>query len=260
MKRLLALALLITWLGWAQTPVNVLQRAPDCSIYFTLTAASPTSVVFDNRQAACTSWTITYLNVSGTFAALSLLVQDSADVTPRVWVAFAGALISGVNPNIALTQATTTFFGYVPWIRVNATVVGAGTITGRLYGFRQNSVTLFANAITVTSSGYVGCTSSLPFTLAGAGYTQIVPLVAGQVIQVCHIDWATAAAEDFYLGYGTGVNCAGGPAALTGTYPNILTAALDLFGSVITPAAQALCLHQSVAQATGGLVTFSQHP
>ena len=77
---------------------------------------------------------------------------------------------------------------------------------------------------------------------------------------MCHIDWATAAAESYFLGYGTGANCVTGPTPLTGVWPNIVTVALDLFGSLIVPSGQALCLNQSAAQATGGLVTYSQHP
>jgi hypothetical protein len=230
-------------------------------MYFTLSTAHPSSVALDNRNTACVSWTVAY--VSDTFAALSLEVDAATGITaPGAFAIFPGAVLSGVNPNVAITQASTTMFGYMPWMRVTAAVAGAGTITGRLYGFRQTSTTLLANAgaITVTSSGYLGCDKSLPFTLAGAGNTQIIPLVLGQVIQVCHIDLATNPAESVYLTYGTGVNCAGGVTSLTGVWPNILTVALDLAGSLIVPSGNALCVNQGAAQAAGGLVTYSQHP
>jgi hypothetical protein len=261
MKRVLLLTLLVAAVGLAQTQVNVQNVAPDCSIYFTLTAASPTSVVFDNRQSACTSWTITYLNVGGTFGALSLLVEQSADVSPLVWGAFAGSVVSGVNPNVAITQASTTLFGYAPWLRAKATVVGAGTITGRLYGFRQPSVTLIPG---ISSGGvlaiYSGCTHSLPFDTGAATLKELVPSVVGKLIRVCHISLSTTPAENVWISQSNATGlCSGGTVALSGTYLGITGFALDLNGSLLTNVGKALCLEQSVAQATGGIVSYEQY-
>jgi hypothetical protein len=254
-KSVLMLAAFSIGLAQAQNTVRVQDREPDCSLYFTLSAASPSSTALDNRNTACTSWTITYQNNG--FVALSLAVNQAPDNSgvPGSFGLFSGSSIFGVNPNTSITQASTVLYGFAPWIQVTATVVGSGTITGRIYGFRQTN-----SSVSVTSSGYVGCASSLPFTLSNSGNTQIVPLVSGEVIQVCHIDLATNPSESVYLTYGTGANCAAGTGSLTGTWPNILTVALDLAGSLIVPSGNALCVNQSVAQAAGGLVTFSQHP
>ena len=257
----LILAAFAVGISQAQSTVRVQEREPDCSLYFTLSTAHPSSVALDNRNTACTSWTITYQNNG--FAVLSLAVNQAPDNSgvPGTFGLFAGAVISGVNPNTSITQASTTMYGFAPWLQVTAAAGVGGVITGRLYGFRQSSTTLLSgSSIAVTTNGYLGCTNSLPFTLSGAGNTQIVPLVLGQVIQVCHIDFATNPAESVYLTYGTGVNCAGGVTSLTGVWPNILTVALDLAGSLIVPSGNALCVNQGAAQAAGGLVTYSQHP
>jgi len=229
-------------------------------MYFTLSTAHPSSVALDNRNTACVSWTVAY--VSDTFAALSLEVDAATGITaPGAFAIFPGAVLSGVNPNVAITQASTTMFGYMPWMQVNATVPGREQSRG--------GCTVQANVhdaagqrrcITVTSSGYLGCDKSLPFTLAGAGNTQIIPLVLGQVIQVCHIDLATNPAESVYLTYGTGMNCAG------------VSRRSRAYGRTFLPwrsiwpvrsscrRANALCVNQGAAQAAGGLVTYSQHP
>jgi len=95
----------------------------------------------------------------------------------------------------------------------------------------------------------------------GAGNTQNRSLGSGASHSgVATSTLATNPAESVYLTYGTGVNCAGGVTSLTGVWPNILTVALDLAGSLIVPSGNALCVNQSVAQAAGGLVTYSQHP
>jgi hypothetical protein len=261
MKRLLLASLILGATAFGQTPVNVQLRQPDCSIYFTLTAASPNSVTFDNRQTGCTNWTVTYLNNG--FAVLSLAIRGAPDNAgvPGVWANFAGTVLTGVNPNVGITQATTMMFGYAPWMRMAATVAGAGTITGRLYGYRQTTVSTFAGGIVPggTFLTYSGCTTSRLFNLAGAGNTEIVPLVAGQVIRICHLSLSTVPSEDIYLSYGTGANCVVGPAALTGIYMSVTQMAMDWNGGIIAPVSQALCLNQSLAQATGGVVIYSQY-
>ena len=54
------------------------------------------------------------------------------------------------------------------------------------------------------------------------------------------------------------MNCAAGPTDLTGLYKGVNSMALDLFGALVAPAGQAVCLNQSVAQATGGVVVYVQ--
>lgn len=117
----------------AQTPTPV---APDCNIPIVLSAAASTNQ-FDNRSAGCTNWVITYTN-SG-FTVLALALQSSADTSgvPTSWVTFAGTVVTGINPNTAITQNSSTFAGYYPWIRVNLSgLTGTGTVRGVAYGWK----------------------------------------------------------------------------------------------------------------------------
>lgn len=142
MKRLLfALALLVSSL-WAQsltTPINVI---PDCLVYFDFTA-NGSSAQFDNRFIGCKTWYVAYTNTG--FPALTLTFQDAPDASgvPGAWAAFAGTIAEGVNPNVALTQASTVLYGYYPWQRITLTGVTAGAsrrIRGTFYGYRQTPV------------------------------------------------------------------------------------------------------------------------
>ena len=127
---------------WAQpltTPVNMI---PDCMVFFDFTADA-SSAQFDNRFIGCKSWYVAYTSTG--FPALTLTFQSSADNNgaPAAWVPFAGAIIEGVNPNIALTQASTITYGYYPWQRITLTgaVAGAGRrLRGTFYGYRQTPV------------------------------------------------------------------------------------------------------------------------
>lgn len=260
MKTFLAL-ILVAAAALAQTQtVNVEQIKPDCTIYFTLTTANPDSVSYDNRQTGCVVWTMAYQNDG--FAALILTVQAAPDVAgvPGAWAAFPG-IVWGVNPNVALTNEAAMFIGYSPWMRVDAAVAGAGTITGRLYGYRRSpylslSIGGGPGGATLT---YLGCTGQAAFNSPGAGNFQIVPLVAAQVIRICHISLSTFPAEDIYFTFGTGANCAAGTTALTGIYRSVLGMALDPAGTIVVPAGNALCINQAAAQNVGGVVTFAQY-
>jgi hypothetical protein len=79
------------------------------------------------------------------------------DSTPDTFVAFAGTVVSGINPNTAITQATSQFSGYYPWIRINATsVTGSGVIRGLFYGYRISNTA----SVTATISGAIAPTSA----------------------------------------------------------------------------------------------------
>jgi hypothetical protein len=251
---LLLLALLP--LAQAQTNVKVAEVAPDCNLWFSLSAVG-NSTDFDNRTNGCKYWTVAY--VSNGFTAVSVAVRAAPDNVgaPGAYADWPGTVILGVNPNVATTQASSQLGGYYPWVCVRlGSKTGAGTVAGRLYGWReQGALTV---AIPGTVVGYLGCNLSAAFNLAGAGSTQIVALSGTKTIRVCHISMSTVAGEDIKLVQGTGVNCVTGPADLTGLYKNALTIALDLNGTLSTAAGQALCVNQSVAQATGGVVTYTQ--
>lgn len=102
------------------------------------------------------------------------------------------------------------------------------------------------------------CDSYAPITLAAAiGYTEVVALAAGQQIRVCNISLSFAANETPSLAYGTGANCAVGTTAITGAYTNILALALDFADPLRVPAANALCVRQTVGAGGGGLVSYA---
>ena len=244
----------------AQSSVNVIDTQPDCNFYLnTTTAGASTSASFDNRQKGCKYWTVTY-SVNG-FGPVSVQLNSAPDNSgvPGAFVAFAGTVVAGLNPSTATTQGTAQFAGYYPWIQIAYALTGAGSLTGRVYGWREPPP---AGSTTATISGNVPivtiCNLSAVFNLSGLGSTQIVALSGTKSTYICHISLATVAGEDIKLVYGTGVNCAAGPTDLTGLYKGVNSMALDLFGALVAPAGQAVCLNQSVAQATGGVVVYVQ--
>jgi hypothetical protein len=121
------------------TPVSV---APDCLIFYDF-SANASSASFDNRFIGCKTWYVAYTSTG--FPALTLTFESAPDNSgvPGAWVAFAGTLVEGVNPNVALTQASSIFYGYYPWQRItlSGAVAGAGRrIRGTFYGYRQQPV------------------------------------------------------------------------------------------------------------------------
>ena len=134
------------------TPVNV---TPDCLVFFDLTAVS-NSAQFDNRFIGCDSWTVDYTNTG--FATLSLIFQSSPDNggAPAGFVNFAGGIVAGVNPNVAITQGSSLFKGFYPWqrIRLDATTGGPGRVRGTFFGYRSSptAYTIISGLSTVTAN------------------------------------------------------------------------------------------------------------
>jgi hypothetical protein len=157
---------------------------PDCIIDVTLTAAGQSA----GGAGTCGvningvyEWRLTYK--SSGFTALSLIVQsappDAGGVcTAAAWVAFAGTIETGVNPNTATTSASSSFKGFEPCVRVTLTSkVGTGTVTGQLYGCRSPGCSISDQSLSVTIP------TPLPVdgpTAAGAAPTTPPVLVAGQ--------------------------------------------------------------------------------
>jgi hypothetical protein len=126
----------------AYSQVTKTQNQPDCSTSFTLTAAAQDSPIINNLNLVgpCVAWTMSYSSTG--FSALSLVIQDAPDAAgaPGTFVTFAGAVNTGINPNTAITSATTELTGYYPWMKVHLTsVTGSGKITGTLYGWKNSA-------------------------------------------------------------------------------------------------------------------------
>jgi hypothetical protein len=105
------------------------------------------------------------------------------------------------------------------------------------------------------------CTNRAVFNLSGAGDTQIIAASGSTVVRICHISLSTTPPEDIKITQGTGVNCATGPADLTGLYKQVTALAFDFgnVGALRSSASQAICINQSLAQATGGVVIYAQY-
>lgn len=273
-KIILAMLVLIPVLAPAQQPVNA-SRVPDCLEYFSFTAAG-SSVTFDNRQVGCSDWTV--VSTATGFAALSLAFEEAPEAAggiPGAWVNYTGTLISGANPLTSVTWDDYRGDGYRPFVRVTlGGLAGAGTVRGMIYGWKENppsSVSISgASAVTVQNQLYdgdaaawynwFGCTESAAITIT-AGTTQVVALAAGEQIRICHVSLSWDATVDFNLIEGTGVNCATGPANLTGVYQDVTAVALDFEASqsaLFGTAANAVCVVQTGAANGGGVIVFGR--
>jgi hypothetical protein len=95
---------------------------------------------------------VSYTNTG--FTALSLAFQNAPDVSgvAGTFVAFAGAIVSGVNPNVNTFQNSSNFKGYYPWLRVQlATVTGSGRVRGVMYGYRAQPVNYVLATVTIAA-------------------------------------------------------------------------------------------------------------
>lgn len=113
--------------------------ASDCDIPFSLTTANPTQQ-WNNKNKACANWQVSYFSAG--YSAVSFQFESAPDNgnSPGTWVAFAGTTVTGSNPATATTQATGTFSGVYPWVRVRlVSSTGTGQVTGRILGVQLTS-------------------------------------------------------------------------------------------------------------------------
>lgn len=177
MRRTL-LFLILAFAGLAHAQPGPVSIRPDCFQFFTFTTTG-NSNVFDNRSAGCPYFAIAYS--SNGFSGLSLVVQVAPDAggTPGAFSTYTAN--SGSNPNTATTQATSTFSGYFPWLRVQLTsITGAGSLSGILYGWRTPPALIAGGG---TSGGCPGTTGTpcvvIGPTASGSASTNAPVLVAG---------------------------------------------------------------------------------
>jgi hypothetical protein len=270
------------------TPVNL---TPDCLIFFDFSSTPNASASFDNRFIGCDSWTVDYTN-TGFGAVFSVTFQSSPDSngSPSGFVAFAGTVVAGINPNTSLTQASSNFKGFYPWLNVAFSATsGAGRVRGTFYGYRSvpTPYVVLASGITIGtvnqgnpntatnrwpvylsdgtnpqgaltnplfSSGV--CNLSAPISLSLAGNTQVVALSAGQKVHVCHFSVSADTPVDIQLTSWTAAACTGASTALSGVYKSVWTMALDFPAPLTGPASGSLCVNLGTAVTTGGLLTY----
>lgn len=136
-------------------------------------------------------------------------------------------------------------------------VGGVSTSLGQKAGSASIPVVLASDQPAVGGT----CTKQAAFNLSGSGNTQIIAASGSTKISICHISLAGVSPEDIKLVQGTHVttDCDTGAADLTGLYKTVSGLALDFGPNTLnTNASQAVCINQSVAQATGGLVIYAQ--
>lgn len=243
---------------WAQSPAQRAQMAPDCVLSFRITGNTE-SQNFDNRFTACTNWAPTY--VGNGFTGFNVTLQSTTDQNgvPNAlgWVAFAGTATSGTNPLTAITYGQATFSGYVPWARIAISgIVGAGSVQGILIGWVDRTV----NVLTPSGSGLIvntGCPLQAAITMTGAGATQIVAASGTSVVKICELYWSGASAVDVKIVRGTGVNCADGTADVTGLLRSVSSVAIGSPNGIKGTAGNAICLSQSGAINSGGIVLYA---
>ncbi len=137
----------------------------DCTFTMVGRTAAGSTNSFDNRTRGCTSWIVAYS--SNGFTGVSLTFQQAPDAagTPGAWATFAGATISGANPQTTLTQNSYQGFGYAPWLRLNlAGLVGAGSVTATVYGWKQPAVSLSGGG-SVSANVNLAAVGGTAFTL-----------------------------------------------------------------------------------------------
>ena len=158
MGKLIAIVLLLGGFAAAQQLVRV---DPDCPVGgagFMFSAAGQTGPgptgFFDNRQAGCSNWTVTYSQVAA--GALQIEIQGAENVggAPGAWTTFVGGtviVIQGANPSTTTPSGIIQVAGYKPFMRVLSDSQSANLV-GFLFGAR-NSAAAGATPVTAPCPG-----------------------------------------------------------------------------------------------------------
>ena len=115
--------------------------APDCQLFMSFSTAASTAT-FDNRTAACVTWTVQYTATG--FTGLTLTFQSAQGaVTPGTFGAYGGTLVTGANPMTITTGEVSSFKNgtvNIPWVRMTLSgLSGTGNVVGVLYGYKAGS-------------------------------------------------------------------------------------------------------------------------
>lgn len=118
------------------------KQQPDCGPVFVNFGAAGDTSPFDNRNLACTTWTMQIqFTGSGTVSALFQSNPDSTGVPGSGdWVTYPGTITnSGSNP-ITTSPGLTVFANganATPWLRVHLTGSFSGSLNGVFYGYQS---------------------------------------------------------------------------------------------------------------------------
>ena len=104
------------------------------------------------------------------------------------------------------------------------------------------------------------CNMTKLISFTGAGNSEIIAGVSGDTILICRLTLAFTSMVDFSLHEGTGANCATGDVAITGTFQDVLTVAMDFEpgGALRSGTSQALCVNLGGAVTGWGVVTYAR--
>ena len=97
---------------------------------------------------------------------------------------------------------------------------------------------------------------------SASGNTQVIALSGTTQIYICKLTLTTAAGVNVQLIQGTGVNCAGATANLSGLYQNAATIAEDFLADqsvLVGVAGDAVCLNLGAATRTTGTLFYAQY-
>jgi len=117
--------------------------------------------------------------------------------------------------------------------------------------------------------GYLNCDNTAVYDAATNGSTQLVALTSSQIIYVCgyQISQSTTTSVSVNLRYGTGSNCATGPANITPSYPLQAVTSTGPIGMVVmtpgftglkTAASNALCINTNAAVSVQAIVWYTK--
>lgn len=183
MKRLLYSVLLFFFFtlslvyASAQQSVNA---APDCVVGLKATATGR-SISYDNRQSACTTWTLTYtvtgpsaINIEPEFAPDSGGQPGSWSVWPDV--------MSGTLPLSVATEGQISVYKFHPWVSINITsLTGTGEVRATLQGWRSGATFDSSRGVIpgttpdlTTTISLTGAAQSACVTLAGRSGASVV--------------------------------------------------------------------------------------
>lgn len=159
------------------------KTAPDCVINFSFTSTGNSAdlnnvpqIASGSSTGACSAWIVTadpFNSGAGTITFQSASTSNLAGTGPGTYATFGGTIVTGSNPT-SVFPWTLKATGYYPWVRINASVLSAGTIRGSIQGWR-------AQGVAIGSGGGGGGSGYTTVESAGAALTQraILNFVSG---------------------------------------------------------------------------------